>query len=236
MCFRATESSVGQKAGSRSWSVKEELLYFRGAGTQAMDQHTDQRLMADVARVLLDCALRPEECFRLRPENIVHGKLEIFWGKTGNARRRIPMTPTVQAIMEMRLSNPALGPWVLPAATRSGHIEPSSLKKQHAKAISEATRILREEAKDPTPKFVSFELYTLRHTCLTRWAPHMDRWTLAYLAGHRDMNITKRYIHPQQQTILDAMEKARGVPGGHNSGHSPENAVATATPESAVIN
>jgi hypothetical protein len=35
----------------------------------------------------------------------------------------------------------------------------------------------------------------------------MDPWTLAYLAGHSNMNTTKRYIHPQEQTILDAMEK-----------------------------
>jgi integrase len=54
-----------------------------------------------------------------------------------------------------------------------------------------------------------FPLYTLRHTCLTRWAPHMDPWTLAHLAGHRDMAITKRYVHPQAETIRVAMEKAR---------------------------
>jgi integrase len=59
------------------------------------------------------------------------------------------------------------------------------------------------------------ELYTLRHTCLTRWAPHMDPWTLAYLDGHRDMNITKRYVHPQEQTIRAAMDRARGIEGGH---------------------
>jgi hypothetical protein len=34
------------------------------------------------------------------------------------------------------------------------------------------------------------------------------------------MNITKRYIHPQQQTILEAMEKARVAKGGHKSGHN----------------
>jgi len=69
-----------------------------------------------------------------------------------------------------------------------------------------------------------FPLYTLRHTCLTRWAPHMDPWALAYLAGHRDMSITKRYVHPQEKTIREAMERARG---GHNSGHNakdPKNA------------
>src|SRR5215469_16601369 len=67
--------------------------------------------------------------------------------------------------------------------------------------------------------------HAVRHTCLTRWAPHMDPWTLAYLAGHRDLNITKRYIHPQHQTVLDAMEKAQG---GHNSGHNREMAPETA--------
>ena len=120
----------------------------------------------------------------------------------------------------------------IPAPTISGHIEPSSLKKQDAKAVSEATRILREETHDPKRSFAGFELYTLRHTCLTRWAPHMDPWTLAYLAGHRDMNITKRYVHPQEQTMLDAMEKARAVKGGHNA----ESAVVAAQTESAAIN
>jgi hypothetical protein len=48
----------------------------------------------------------------------------------------------------------------------------------------------------------------------------MDPWTLAYLAGHRDMNITKRYVHPQEQTIRAAMDRARGVKGGHTFGHT----------------
>ena len=67
-----------------------------------------------------------------------------------------------------------------------------------------------------------FELYTLRHTCLTRWAPHMDPWTLAYLAGHRDMNITKRYVHPQNtQSCMRWRKRGRrpvgillGIPTG----------------------
>src|SRR5262249_13846257 len=90
---------------------------------------------------------------------------------------------------------------------------------QHAKTIAEATRILRVETGDPQRTFAGFELYILRHTCLTRWAPHMDPWTLAYLAGHRDMNITKRYVHPQQQTIREAMEKARLAKRRNNPGN-----------------
>lgn len=43
------------------------------------------------------------------------------------------------------------------------------------------------------------------HTCLTRWAPFMDPWTLAYLAGHRDMSITKRYVHAQEYSARAAI-------------------------------
>jgi hypothetical protein len=59
---------------------EEERLYFRGASSEAMDRHSDPRLMADVARILVDCGLRPEECFRLRLE-CVAGKLEIHFGR-----------------------------------------------------------------------------------------------------------------------------------------------------------
>jgi len=232
----------GEKHRERVLTADEEELYFRAAGSPAMEQHSDPRLLADVARILLDCGLRPEECFRLKPEN-VSDKLEIHFGKTANARRRIPMTPHVRAILEMRLTDPASPDWVFPAPTRSGHIEPSSLKKQHAKAVSEATRMLQEEGCDAKRKFQGFELYTLRHTCLTRWAPHMDPWTLAYLAGQRDMNITKRYVHPQEQTILSAMEKARAAKGGHKvakgrhkSGHKAKSADLRAPAKSTVVN
>jgi hypothetical protein len=50
-------------------------------------------------------------------------------------------------------------------------MESSTLNKQPAKAIQEAKKILRKQT---GVSFQGFELYTLRHTCLTRWAPHMD--------------------------------------------------------------
>ena len=53
-------------------------------------------------------------------------------------------------------------------------MEPSTIKKQHLKAIAEATRILREETGSQERNIEGFDLYALRHTCLTRWAPHMD--------------------------------------------------------------
>ena len=120
----------------------------------------------------------------------------------------------------MRLTKSASSAWVFPAATKSGHVEPSSLKKQHLNATAEATRILRKQTGREEAKFEGFEFYTLRHTCLTRWPPHMDPWTLGYLAGHRDMNTTKRYVHPQEQTIRAAMDRAQAGESGHTSGHT----------------
>jgi integrase len=117
--------------------------------------------------------------------------------------------------------------WVFAAQTRSGHIEPASIKRQHLKACKGQAK---DDKQTGEKRFEvrPFPLCTLRHTCLTRWAPHMDPWTLAYLAGHRDMAITKRYVHPQTETIRDAMEKARVARSGHTSGHTSK--VATATP------
>jgi integrase len=220
----------GEKHRERVLTREEESLYFAGAKSEAMNQQVDPSLLSDVASILLDCGLRPEECFWLRPENLRGGTAEIPYGKTDNARRRIPMTPRVKAILEMRISKAVGDEWVFPASTKSGHIEPSSLKKQHAKAIREATAIQRKQTKREDVAFEGFELYTLRHTCLTRWAPHMDPWTLAYLAGHRDMNITKRYVHPQEQTIRAAMDRAQAAQVGHTLGHTRQGSDLHATP------
>jgi hypothetical protein len=64
----------------------------------------------------------------------------------------------------------------------------------------------------------------------------MDAWTLAYLAGHRDMSITKRYIHPQQGPVLEAMKKVASAQGGHTFGHTQQSATEGAAATAAVMN
>ena len=49
----------GENHRERVLTSEEDSLYFRAASTKAMEQHTDPRLLADVARILLDCGLRP---------------------------------------------------------------------------------------------------------------------------------------------------------------------------------
>jgi integrase len=167
----------------------------------------DPFLLRDVATVLIDCGLRPEECSRLRWEHVRDDAVHVPFGKTKNARRTIPLTQRAAALIEMRQATARSSEWVFPANTKSGHIEKSSLKRQHLNACKLA-------------EVTNFPFYTFRHTCLTRWAAFMDPYTLAYLAGHSDFSTMRRYVHPQVQTIRDAMERARVGQGRHSSGHN----------------
>jgi len=116
----------GERHRIRVVSYDEEARYL-GAGSE---------LLASTATVLIDTGMRPEECYRLRWESIAwvngrNGTLLVTHGKTAAARRVLPMTPRVRAILESRWkrSGRPLEGWVWPAPTLSGHVEPSSLKE-----------------------------------------------------------------------------------------------------------
>ncbi len=182
----------GERHRERVLSAEEEARYLAAAPEP----------LASVAAVLADTGKRPEECFRLRWEAITwvngrYGTLLVTHGKTAAARRLLPMTPRVRTILETRWerSGKPVEGWVWPAPTRSGHLESSSLKKQHAKA-------LRLSGVRP------FVLYSLRHTFLTRLGESgCDAWTLARIAGHSSIRISTRYVHPSEDAVLAAVER-----------------------------
>jgi len=157
--------------------IEEEAKYL-AAGSE---------LLNHVATVLVDSGMRPEECFRQRWENVTwvngrFGTILVTHGKTKAARLVLPMTPRVRAILEQRwkaADKPQEG-WIWPAETESEHVEPSTLKKQHRKAIK-------------ISKVRPFVLYSLRHTFLTRLGESgCDVWTLARIAGHSSIAMSSR--------------------------------------------
>jgi integrase len=201
----------GERHRERVVTAQEEAKYLAAAPEP----------VASIAAVLSDSGLRPEECFRLRWEGITwangrHGTLLITHGKTAAARRVLPMTPRVRQILQSRWeasSRPEEG-WVWTAPTRSGHIESSSLKKQHAKTFE---RLNQEAAKNDERAVRPFVLYSLRHTFLTRLGESgCDAWTLARIAGHNSVSMSSRYVHPSEDAVLDAMARL----GGHKTRHS----------------
>jgi integrase len=104
------------------------------------------------------------------------------------------------AMLEQRFTT-AANEWIFPAPTKTGHIETSSLKKQHAAALR-ASRV------EP------FVIYSLRHTCLTRWAESgMNPYELMRRAGHADLATTMRYIHVASSGGNDSSSGPAEVPG-----------------------
>ena len=201
----------GERHREHVVTVEEEARYLASAPEP----------LGRVATVLVDTGLRPEECFRLRWEALTwsngrYGTFLVTHGKTAAARRVLPMTPRVRGILEERwerVGEPIEG-WVWPAPTRSGHLESSSLKKQHARTF----RILNEDVRKNNAKPVRrFVLYSLRHTFLTRLGESgCDAWTLARIAGHSSVAISGRYVHPSEDAVFTALERL----GGHKIGHN----------------
>jgi integrase len=195
------ELLTGESRRERVVTPNEEERYLAAAPST----------LASVATVLADTGLRPDECHRLRWEDITwtngrNGTLLVTRGKTSAARRVLPMSPRLRAMLEARweaAGKPFEG-WLWPAPTKAGHINHSTLKKQHKKAL---------KVSGVRP----FVLYTLRHTFLTRLgASGCDAWTLARVAGHSSVSVSSRYVHPSEDAVLAAMSRL----SGHNSRHS----------------
>jgi len=179
----------GEVRRERVVSRDEERAYLEQAGP----------LLRDFAVLEFDCGLRPDEAHRLTWGQIRNGNVEIHTGKTKESRRSIPASPRVMTMLEQRRGSAAQTDWIFPAPTKTGHINQDSLKGQHAAALQAA-------GVEP------FVIYSLRHTCLTRWAESgMDAFTLKKLAGHADILTTTRYVHMSDATIRKAMEAAWAV-------------------------
>lgn len=160
---------------SRVLSQEEEVRYLRAASP----------LLRDVATVILETGLRPGEVCQLRVSD-VDLRFESLWvrkGKTASAQRHVPLTRRAFETLVRRVQQ-ASGEWLFPSPTRPGH-PVTRVNKAHEAALRRA---------GVTPPF---RLYDLRHTALTRMAMSgIDLATLKELAGHTQIQMTMRYLHP----------------------------------------
>jgi integrase len=83
-------------------------------------------------------------------------------------------------------------------------MEHDTLRVQHKKALAAS-------------KVRPFVIYSFRHTFLTRLGESgCDAWTLARIAGHSNIAISQRYVHPSEDAVLSAMSRLSGHKTGHN--------------------
>jgi len=151
----------------------------------------------DCATIILDEGFRPGEVFGLQWPHVLFnndgsGFIQITEGKSKAARRMLPMTPRVRALLFSRWESagkPEDG-YVFPSGAKLGHFNGDVSKDQHAKALDDSG-------------VDAFVPYTLRHTALTRLgeAAGGDVFVLARIAGHSSITITQRYVQPQADAI-----------------------------------
>jgi integrase len=167
-------------------SLEEEIAYLAKASQP----------LRDIARIILDTGMRPDEVFRIEFANVDFSQRSIFntFGKTPAARRKLTMTDDIYAILKNRSEN-AESRYAFPSPDYPDR-SIGRVHKAHDGAVTRA---------GIKPRFI---LYDLRHTYASRAVmAGVDLPTLAALLGHTSIQMTMRYVHPAEEHKKEAAGK-----------------------------
>ena len=191
---------------TRVVSFEEEIAYMSEASQP----------LKDIAQIILDTGLRPEEAFRIRVQSLDFSAGTIFnpFGKTKAAQRKVTMTAAVRELLKRR-AKIAKGEFVFPSKNDPNR-PIRSVRKAHDRSVERAG--ITDH----------FRLYDLRHTFATRAAAaNVSLPTLSAMLGHTNIQMTMRYVHPAKEQkrlaagkletfrlngIIEAIEKSQRVP------------------------
>jgi integrase len=170
---------------SRVLSYVEQQRYLANASP----------VLRDIATLIFETGMRPEEVYTVRPENIdlAHECLMVPHGKTAAARRRINLTSSAREVLRRRMSG-LKTPYLFACESDPSRPIPK-VNNAHDRAV---------KASGIAPA----RLYDFRHTWATRAAMSgIDLVTLAAMLGHSRIQMVLRYAHPTQEHQTKAMEK-----------------------------
>ena len=151
--------------------------------------------LRDVATLMLETGMRPEEVYGIEVSNVhlPEGFLIVPKGKTPAARRRVNLTAVASSILQARIKA-AKGRFIFPCETDATRPIPK-VSNAHDRALRDS-------------RVRAFKLYACRHTWATRAAQSgIDLVTLASMLGHSKINMVMRYAHPTQSHQKMAMER-----------------------------
>jgi integrase len=191
----------GERSREFVLSYRQERDYLESAPS----------VLADVAVLILDTGLRIGEVLglqwtdiRLEPASGARfGLLRIREGKSKNAKRNVPLTERVSALLanrrrrasELSLEGRGMAPWVF-VSKQNGPFSVDTLDKFHA-SVRAKLKMTNE-----------FVLHSLRHTMLTRLGESgADAFTIMRVAGHSTVVVSQRYVHPSPESVERAFER-----------------------------
>jgi integrase len=203
---------------AQEWRVIDRVPHVRllpGERNRELNlSHAQERLylemapqpLRDFAMLDVDTGLRVGEALalewsgvHLQPANgATFGYLHVKGGKSRYARRNVPLTGRVRAMLETRKAQ-SKAPWVFwEDGTRP--MLNSSLDHLHKE--------LRTTLKMP-PGFV---LHSLRHTYGTRLGEGgADAFFIMRLMGHSSVTISQRYVRPTPEALEMAVQRLEAI-------------------------
>lgn len=223
----------GERVREFVLSPAQERLYLEKASQP----------LQDVALLMLDTGLRVGEALALEWGDIHlepvggarYGYLHVKEGKSKNARRNVPLTGRVRAMLKSR-SDDKRSSWLFPGK-RPGPFQVNSLTHQHEKLRRDKDMV------EMIPLEKEFVLHSLRHTMLTRLGESgVETFTIMKIAGHSSVVVSQRYVHPSPESMERAIaqleawnsgEAVKVLPLGENR-HAPATLSATSSDESNV--
>jgi integrase len=160
--------------------------------------------LRDIATLMLQTGMRPEEVYRIERPNVHLRESYLFvpFGKTKAARRRVPLSLAAIAVLRNRMAGEH-SPFLLPCETDPAKPIPK-VNNAHDRAVRDS-------------KVAAFRLYDCRHTFASRAAmAGVDLVTLAALLGHSRIQMVLRYAHPTQEHQKQAMQKLEDYTSGQS--------------------
>jgi len=207
-CALRTLSRLLGKA--RDWKLIREIPRIKKAKVYSRDRMvtvSDEKLLLpacprplkDVLMIMLDCGMRDGEVARMRWEDINWDGAFYFnpKGKTRKARRPVPLSERVIALLTGLRPDGNTEGWVFPSRkARSGHIELSGLEHMFRKI---ARRLGIPD---------SLKLYCARHTFGTvAMAETKNPGLVKDVMGHESLTTTMGYLHPEVLQIKEVIDR-----------------------------
>jgi len=183
--FRRVKFLAEDNEQTRVLTYEEQQKYL-GAASQPL---------SDIANLMLETGMRPEEVYRLTREHVHQTAGYIFnpYGKTKAAKRRVNLTSRAREVCERRMAE-AKGCYLFPHEKSPNH-PMLKVNNAHQGAV-------RRSGVRP------FRLYDLRHTFASRAAmAGIDLVTLAAMLGHARIQMVLRYAHPTDRHQAQAVRR-----------------------------
>jgi integrase len=150
--------------------------------------------LRDVATVMIETGMRPQEVYNLKREKIFleKGYLQIENSKTKSSNRKIWLSEKAAKVLSYRLEK-FKGCYLFPKGEKDYNQPIYALNDQHTTTVNRIN--------------LKFRLYDCRHTFATRVLESgVDLLTLASMLGHSSLDEVMRYAHPSETRKSDAIQ------------------------------